>query len=214
MKSSLSVRENTHRREDTVKHTDNTSEVQNTDTIPSTDKYESSAINNDETSSSGSSESTGEEDNVGSDEDEHDQVNLPQGSKDVTRSGTVKETDSTDIHNRLASFFSQLAEQRSQPTKGDEVIEKQSDSDSGFEDEDDDNGQQYIEIDLAMGVLSEEPEGKRFESVELPAHEDDAETSDSDSEPLQKLISVAEAGGETLTGRKTKGKKRGIEELG
>jgi len=122
----------------------------------------------------------------------------------------------TDIHNRLTSFFSRLAEQRAKPdTATDEVIEAGS-SDSGYED--DEEGKQYVELDLALGVLSEDPDGE----VKVPrgqqegALSDGAEDGQEEEEGgrtdvLRTLESVAGGGGSKL---RHGGKKRAIEEVG
>lgn len=174
--------------------------------LPEKDNETVNIQDDDETSSSGSSTLTDDES-----EDE------PEGRQKDARNPRpliTQEPASTDIHNRLASFFSQLAERRSRPGgENDEIIEKDENSDSGFED-DQDAGQQYIELDLAMGVLSEEPEGKKFDDVELPNDDDEDDTSASDSEPLQKLSSIAEAKDVSKADKQRKPKKRKIEELG
>jgi len=128
---------------------------------------------------------------------------------------------STDIHNRLTSFFSQLAEQRAKPdTAADENIEEGS-SDSGYGD--DDEGKQYIELDLALGVLSEDPDGVDGGEVKLPRGQKEGDLSDDGEDEgqeegrgrgtdvLQNLTSVADGGG-----RKSRrgGKKRAVEEVG
>ncbi|KAK5080154.1 hypothetical protein LTR70_008925 [Exophiala xenobiotica] len=122
----------------------------------------------------------------------------------------------TDIHNRLTSFFSRLAEQRAKPdTATDEVIEEGS-SDSGYED--DEESKHYVELDLALGVLSEDPDGevKVPRGQEEGALSDGAEDGQEDEEGgrtnvLRNLRSVADGGGSKL---RHGGKKRAIEEVG
>ena len=177
------------------------------------DRDEMTSVYDDETSSSGSSVITDDEEETlspGSDEYENENAKLTTGGNSASQPSTIKAPKDTDIHNRLASFFSQLAEKRSQSHVADEVIEQGSDSDSGFEDDDAHDGRQYIELDLALGVLSEEPEGKQIDNIELPIQQDHQETSDSDDEPLRKLTTIAEPD----IVAQDKSKKRKIEELG
>lgn len=121
----------------------------------------------------------------------------------------LPKTASTDINHRLTSFFSQLAEQRAQPGgENNEVIEHGTDSDSGYEEDDD--GKQYVELDLALGVLSEKEEDGDDE-VKLPKSEVNKtqEESSSEEEALQTLKSVKRR----RRGQSGKPKKRKIEEV-
>lgn len=159
------------------------------------------ADDTEDTSSSGSSS----EDNI-------DQPSTP--SLDTTK----PLPPNTDIHNRLTSFFSRLAEQRAKPDAAtDEVIEEGS-SDSGYED--DEEGKQYVELDLALGVLSEDPDGVDGGEVKIPrGREDSISESGMDAEDrsgegtgvLQNLTSVGDSSGSRAMHG---GKKRAIEEVG
>lgn len=122
----------------------------------------------------------------------------------------IPKTKTTDIHNRLTSFFSQLAEQRAQPQgESNEVIEHGTDSDSGYEEDND--GKQYVELDLALGVLSEQHDGGDNE-VKLPKSEpeDDERGTESEKEALRSLRSVKKR----QRTRGEKAKRRKIEEVG
>lgn len=156
-----------------------------------------------DTSSSGSS---GSEDSSATD----------QTADPVHKTQTTGKAPSSNIHNRLTSFFSQLAEQRANPeTTKDEIIEEGS-SDSGYED--DEEGKQYVELDLALGVLSEDLDGRDAEDVRIPAsreqehyllQSDDEDSQQGDGSVLQALQSVADHG----NGTRAKVKKRKVEEV-
>lgn len=84
----------------------------------------------------------------------------PQTHTNSITSASANATVDPTIHARLTSFFSRLAEQRHhQPdTDVDDRLEHtdgDSHSDSGFEDDVGGGGGAYIELDLALGVLSE-----------------------------------------------------------
>lgn len=155
-----------------------------------TSGLESEQCEQEDTSSSGSSDSESES------EDEADQLPTdgPQG---------------VDIHQRLTSFFSQLAEQRANPPV-DEKIEEDS-SDSGFEDEN--SGKQYVQLDLALGVLSQEDGTGDVVKVPRDEAEDESDASDDDGgqDNLQKLKSLK--GAETAKQKKPTSKRK-IQELG
>ena len=116
---------------------------------------------------------------------------------------------STDINQRLTSFFSQLAQRRDNPVE-DEIIEEDS-SDSGFEDEN--SGKQYIQLDLALGVLSQQDESQ--DEVVLPhLSESDTGGDENDSQAnIEKLKSVKTAESAKKKKKKDRGKQK-IEELG
>lgn len=188
-------------------------------------------VRDSETSSSGSdSETPAEaelepsgEDEIKADEDESSSSGTDDSDSDTEEilhpPLTTNKPPDTDIHNRLTSFFSQLAEQRANPsTVVDEVIEENS-SDSGYED--DEEGKQYVELDLALGVLSEDPDGGDGEKVRIPGiQEGDVSEPESDVDAdaedgpgrgmavLQKLSSVT--GG---SASKPRQKKRRVEEV-
>ncbi|KAK5938329.1 hypothetical protein PMZ80_009299 [Knufia obscura] len=169
---------------------------------------------NEGTSSSGSSDSDSDRDS----EARTNQTSSPLHTINSDIPTTDKQLPpTTNIHNRLTSFFSQLAEQRANPdTAMDEIIEEGS-SDSGYEDGEEEDGKQYVELDLALGVLSEEPGGEGGEEVRIHGREggsepdEDEEVGDADrgSGVLQTLRSIAD-GGNVKT---TKTKKRKVEEV-
>lgn len=113
------------------------------------------------------------------------------------------------IHTRLTSFFSSLAEQRANPdaaAKAEKIeIDDDEDEDSGFEDDDEGtrgqggsggNGRQYIELDLALGVLSEKGSDNEDGEVKVPGLGGDEESeSGSDDGNIE-----GESGGENGKG--------------
>ncbi|KAK5103211.1 hypothetical protein LTS08_004016 [Lithohypha guttulata] len=159
---------------------------------------ETTTTNAEETSSSGTSTSNSDTDTASNPGD----TDISIHTNPAALLATTKPPN-TDIHNRLTSFFSQLAEKRAHPDEGaDEVIEHGTDSDSGYEEDDD--GKQYVELDLALGVLSE-GEGRDEVDVEVP--EDDGLDEDGDgvegsdeqgaSDVLQDLKSIVGEKNET-----------------
>lgn len=179
----------------------------------------------------------------GSDSDsDHDPENIT--TTTITRPTLPASAITTDptIHTRLTSFFSSLAEQRANPstTQRPEKIEIDSDSDSGFEEDDEVEGGgqrgQYIELDLALGVLSEKGSDDEGEEVgvgkggiKVPGLGGGGGDSESDGDSgsgneigrggLAELTNVAagdNAGSSVSRRRKTKSQeqKRKIEELG
>ena len=127
--------------------------------------------------------------------------------------------NSSNIQNRLTSFFSQLAEQRSQgidnPAEN-EILERaiDSDMDSGYEDDEDD-GQQYVELNLALGVLSEQGQDNKDGEIALPRDEnsDSEEEKIAGEKGLQSLSTLDDSRGDLIQ-PKRKAKRRKIEELG
>lgn len=154
-----------------------------------------------ETSSSGTS---------ASDPEEEPELEAANTGRLVDWQGqTIPTTASTDINNRLTSFFSQLAEKRANPDgEDDEIIEHGAETDSGYEEDDD--GKQYVELDLALGVLSEK-EDEEDDEVKLPKTDggDQQDGSSSDEEALQNLKSIKRR----QRGRGGKAKRRMIVEV-
>ena len=175
-----------------------------TEADPALSSSDELCADGDETSSSGSDDSTSDTEHV---------LNPPLN--------TTKSPDSVpDIHNRLTSFFSQLAEQRANPsTVANEIIEENS-SDSGYEDGEE--GKQYIELDLALGVLSEDPDGGGGAEVLIPGREDgdvsepgseeDADMDDGQRRGMEVLQKLSSVNGSTAS--KARHQKRKVAEVG
>lgn len=203
----------------TMQPSTTTSKVTESSTSPPQSRTEDPE---DWTSSSGS-------DSDGDNDDESDSgsgsitvtTNPPKSSLPST---TIPDTSNNAIHTRLTSFFSQLAQQRANPntstSQSIEKIEIDSDSDSGFEDERDGEERrgQYIELDLALGVLSEKGSDDE-EEVKVPGREGNerSDGSESDGQDVSKvglggldgLTDIANGGGNQERKGKKKGEKKG-----
>lgn len=175
---------------------------------------------NEDTSSSGSSNlDVADETSSDASEDEIDNQHENLDPSPETLAAAGPPSSNKDIHTRLTSFFSQLAQQRANPDpRLGETIEEDS-SDSGYEDDED--GKQYVELDLALGVLEESAAQSAGDNVKLPSRPDDGGSgSDSDydqgsqeasADVLQNLQAITDHGATKKT--KQKPKKRKVEEI-
>lgn len=183
-----------------------------------------------ETSSSGSSPDADSDSDLNSNSDLNINVTAtPQSPLQLTQNATASTSngvsDNGTIHTRLQTFFAQLAEQKNQNQQGtevnaDEVIERFSDSEADSDRAEEEEGSRYVQLDLALGVLSED--GGEGKDVELPSAvgeevEQGEERGDEEDDRESGLLSRLQSVGKNQTIEDVGGekkRKRKIEEVG
>lgn len=173
--------------------------------------------------------SSGSDSDSNNDTDEDTESNIDSTNINTTTAHPPTTTNPTTnpIHTRLTSFFSQLAEQRANTrTSSDQPAQKieiDSDSDSGFEDEGNEReGQEarYIELDLALGVLSEKGDDEEEDEVKVREESGDVQEEDGvgggeeveGEDGLAGLTDIA-GGGRKKRRKEQSGEKRKVEEV-
>jgi hypothetical protein len=128
----------------------------------------------DETSSSGSSSDETESDEIDSDEDEEG-TDLNQPSIATPPSCLpVTTTSSTDLKSRLTSFIPQLQQANAELATDPNVATKRVDAV-------DDEEEQYIEMNLGLGVLKAKPMTEEAATLKTTVSEDSESSDDSAS---------------------------------